>query len=70
MDHRNPEDRKVLVNESALMKALDMLDELSLGISQEGTDKLTYFARKVEFQGNQIRIIRLKVRPDDVFQVT
>jgi hypothetical protein len=52
------------------MKALDMLDELSLGISQEGTDKLTYFARKVEFQRNQIRIIRLKVRPDDVFQVT
>ena len=27
MDYRDPEDRKVLVDESALMKALDMLDE-------------------------------------------
>ena len=35
MDYRDPEDRKLLVDESALMKALDMLDELSPGIAQE-----------------------------------
>ena len=35
MDYRSPEDKKVLVCESALMKALDMLDELKPGIAQE-----------------------------------
>ena len=35
MDYRNPEDKKLLVCESALMKALDVLDELSPGIAQE-----------------------------------
>lgn len=35
MDYRNPEDRKVLVDESALMKALVKLDELSLDVTKE-----------------------------------
>ncbi len=35
MDYRNLEDKKILVCESALMKALDVLDELQPGIAQE-----------------------------------
>ena len=35
MDYRDDEDKKVLVDEAALMKALDILDELSPGIAQE-----------------------------------
>ncbi len=35
MDYRNPEDKKVLVCELALIKALDRLDELQPGIDQE-----------------------------------
>ena len=35
MDDREPEERQLLVDESALMKALDMLDELSPGIARE-----------------------------------
>ena len=35
MDYRNPEDKKVLVCELALIKALDRHDELQPGIDQE-----------------------------------
>jgi len=35
IDYRNAEDKKVLVCELALIKALDMLDELQPGIAQE-----------------------------------
>ena len=35
MDDREPEERLLLVDESALMKALDALDELSPGVARE-----------------------------------
>ena len=35
IDYRDNEDKKVLVDEAALMKALDILDELQPGIAQE-----------------------------------
>tara|TARA_B110000503_G_scaffold109513_1_gene163877 strand:+ start:1411 stop:1584 length:174 start_codon:yes stop_codon:yes gene_type:complete len=35
MDYRDDEDKKVLVCEAALMKALDTLDDLKPGIAQE-----------------------------------
>jgi hypothetical protein len=35
MDYRNPEDKKVLVDEMALMKALDALDELTSEFNEE-----------------------------------
>ena len=35
MDDREPEERLLLVDEFALIKALDMLDELSPGIARE-----------------------------------
>ena len=35
MNYRDPEDKKALVCESALMKALNTLDELQPGLAQE-----------------------------------